>query len=446
MVRVFKVFIPTGTLILLFTETVVLLCCYLLAAQVAYGSGEMEYFYVEQNGIARLILAIFMVLSGLFLSNLYGDVRVDQRISLLLQLFVIFGCCFLAQALLDYMNPNWILPRWMMIWGSMLSIAAIFWLRVVFTEATRNSYGFQRFLFVGLSPATVQLAQFFASHPELGLLPVGYVDDPDSVEPPPTALRCLGTAADLDSILQTEQPNCIAVGTRNARTVSTEQLLDLRYSGLMVEDIPHLYEIAFGKVCLSEVPLSDLLFQENFHAGRRGLQAGTPVSIVGAALLLLLTLPLTLAVAAAILVRTGGPVFEKRRRIGFNQQPFDMIDFCLPEKLAATGRWLRSSRIRFLPRLLNILRGEMAFVGPRPERQQYVAALQQLLPFYSRRHAVLPGLASWAELNVAGKGSPKNALETLEYDLYYIKNASVAFDTYILLHSLKPLFNSSMRS
>jgi hypothetical protein len=166
----------------------------------------------------------------------------------------------------------------------------------------------------------------------------------------------------------------IAVGTGDARTVSTERLLDLRYSGLIVEDIPHLYEVAFGKICLTEAPPGDLVFQRDSQPDRRGLHAGSPVSIIGAAFLLLLTLPLTLSIAVAILLSTGGPIFENRWRIGFNQRPFDMIDFRLTGALAAPGRWLRTSRVRFLPRLLNVLRGEMAFVGPRPERPQYVCA------------------------------------------------------------------------
>ena len=229
--------------------------------------------------------------------------------------------------------------------------------------------------------------------------------------------------------------------TERRQALPLRALLDFEFRGIQIQRVAELYELACDRVCLDELLPSQLIFSDELGA-RRGalaLQAiySNLVALAGLALLALLALP----VAAVVTLSTRGPILEAHPRLGLNMVPFTLYRFrCRRADGIPTraGRWLRRLHLDGLPQLLNVIRGEMSLLGPRPHRPEFIPELMRRMPFYGQRHAVRPGILGWSQLN-CDYGQMRDAHEALEYDLYYIKHVSPALDAYILLHSLMEL-------
>ena len=217
------------------------------------------------------------------------------------------------------------------------------------------------------------------------------------------------------------------------------ELLDLQFRGVEIERVAELYEMACERVCIAELMPSQLIFSDELGA-RRGavaLQAiySNIVALIGLALLAVLMIP----IALAIKLSSAGPVLEDHVRLGLNLVPFTLYRFRCRRadgRLTGPGRWLRRLRLDGLPQLMCVIRGEMALVGPRPHRPEFIPVLMEQMPYYGQRHAVRPGILGWGQLNCDYGPRLRDARASLEYDLYYIKHMSPALDAYIILHSL----------
>jgi len=217
------------------------------------------------------------------------------------------------------------------------------------------------------------------------------------------------------------------------------ELLDLQFRGIEIQRVAELYEAACERVCVEELLPSQLIFSDELGA-RRGavaLQAiySNIVALAGLALLAVLLLP----IAAVITLSSPGPVIEGHIRWGVNLVPFALYRFRCRRgdgQPARVGAWLRRLHLDGLPQLLNVIRGEMSLVGPRPHDPAFIPVLMDQMPYYGQRHAVRPGILGWSQLNCDYGQRLRDARESLEYDLYYIKHMSPALDAYIVLHSL----------
>lgn len=240
---------------------------------------------------------------------------------------------------------------------------------------------------------------------------------------------------------------------RNALPV--QDLLRVKTTGVQVVDLSTFLERETGRIDLASVSPSSLIFSDGFASGR--MLSGAfkrAFDIVASLLLLLLTLPVILVTALAIKLESNGPAFYRQRRVGLYNQGFDIIKlrsmrqdaetggravWALKDDPRATrvGRLIRKVRIDELPQAWTVLKGEMSFVGPRPERPQFVSDLERYLPFYAERHVVKPGITGWAQINYPYGASVEDARHKLEYDLYYAKNHSPFLDLLILLQTLR---------
>jgi exopolysaccharide biosynthesis polyprenyl glycosylphosphotransferase len=235
-----------------------------------------------------------------------------------------------------------------------------------------------------------------------------------------------------------------------------DQLLGLRLNGIQVEADGAVLERVLGKISTSELRPSDLIFAEGFRLNRPFLFLRRILSILAATILLIGVLPLIPAVALAIKFSSPGPLFYSQKRVGHLGRTFHCYKFrtMRPDAEADTGptwasdkdpritcigRFLRATRIDEIPQLWNVLRGDMSFVGPRPERPEFVEFLTREIPFYPLRHAIPPGITGWAQVRYKYGNSVADAQEKLNYDLYYIKNLSLGFDLTILLRTVKTI-------
>lgn len=233
-----------------------------------------------------------------------------------------------------------------------------------------------------------------------------------------------------------------------------EELLHCRLSGITIMDLPSFFERETGKVRLDVVNPSWMIFGRGFSRGRVCLFSGRALALLASLGLLALTWPVMLVIALAIKIEDGrdAPIFYRQKRVGFEGREFDVLKFRSMRvdaekdgkakwaakndpRVTRVGEYARHMRFDELPQIFNVLKGDMNFVGPRPERPEFVRHLSEKIPFYRERHFVKPGITGWAQLCYAYGSSEEDAVEKLQYDLYYVKNHNLIFDLSIILQT-----------
>jgi sugar transferase (PEP-CTERM system associated) len=259
-------------------------------------------------------------------------------------------------------------------------------------------------------------------------------------------LHDLGQNGSLDRII-------VALSERRG-TIPIRELLQLRLKGIKVEDETAVLEKATGKIETDELHPSELIFSDGFQLTRANLFARRVMSVFISVVLLLLVSPLIPLIVLAIKLSSPGPVLYRQARVGRGGVVFHCYKFrtMRPDAEADTGptwasdedpritpigRFLRRTRLDEIPQLWNVLKGEMGFVGPRPERPEFVEWLGREIPYYSLRHGIRPGITGWAQIRYKYGNTVEDAKEKLKYDLYYIKNVSLGLDLLIMFQTIK---------
>lgn len=451
MIRLFRVFIPASVLTALVCDAILLLGCFVATVFLVMDLGADLYLTVE-GGLERILVVVASFLAGMYLSDLYEEFRIRSRVELVQRMCVVTGGALLFQAFLGYLNPEWMMPRWMMMTGSLLALCMVSAWRMVFAAVGLKVFGATKLLYAGLSQAAREAARRFHAHPEYGFRNLGYVDDASQVSD--EVLRWLGPGTELKRVATELKPDRIVVPRTGDGSVAAQTLLELRLAGMRVIGAAELYELAYGRVCLAELRASELVLAGRLSAGRGATALRDAYSWLIALIGLAVASPLLVIIAIAVKVTSKGPVFYRQVRIGMGGRPFVLYKFRSMRENAESasgavwaakddprvtpvGKWLRRCRLDEFPQLINVLKGEMAIVGPRPERPEFVAMLAERIPFYHQRHAVKPGITGWAQINHEYGDSIQDAVTKLEYDLYYIRNLSPYLDAYIIFHTLK---------
>lgn len=426
---------PASVLTLFLFDVLLIFACY---SAVSYYELDGDLFLFSVSGWQPIAIAEGLILLGMYLRHLFGDLRVVSRTLLLQQLSLIFGVTFIAEALMNYWNLDWALPRRILIVGSALALAAVFLSRVLVSLAIRNNVGVRRVLFVGFSPTAVRLAGYLGGHPEFGLTPIGYLDLPEAEAPPGTGLARLGPPADLSSIVEEHRPDWIVVGKQEEiQPRWVDDFLDLRFGGVHTEQAAKLYESALGRVCASEIRPGELIFSEALEPDSFNLKFQPFYSMAIALATILVASPLFAVIAILVKASSPGPVFLREKRIGMNGEPFIMFGFRSTGPDGGVshgiGSLLRKLGLDALPQLWNVLRGEMSIVGPHPDRPEFAARLNDAIPLHPHRTTVKPGITGWAQIHYFGEDTVLDAIRRLEYDLYYVKNLSPSLDLSVML-------------
>lgn len=268
---------------------------------------------------------------------------------------------------------------------------------------------------------------------------------------------------DLRKILPAEQVQRIVVAPDDRRgSTPVRTLLNCKMRGVTIEQGVTFYERMTGKILVERVDPSWIIFSDGFTLSRWKYILKRLLDIVFAGTLLMLALPVMIVSAVIIKLESRGPVFYLQERVGENSSIFKVIKFrsmCQDaekngavwakendDRVTRFGGFIRKVRIDELPQLWNVLKGEMSLVGPRPERQVFVDELIKDIPYYNIRHGVKPGVTGWAQVCYPYGASKEDALRKLEYDLYYIKNISIALDLLVVFHTVKTvLFGKGAR-
>ncbi len=405
--------------------------------------------------LPKALVLTVLALILLHFCQLYDLRRVYGRRELFLRLFLAFAGIYLLMAALGYSTPALRLGRGAFAFSFVLSFIAVFCIRLAYEHLLQSARNRRRLLLLGSGrPAQIIADAVNGSHPQYEV--VGCVDGrPDLAENQLNGVRILGTMGDLGTISRTTRPDILVVAvTERRQSLPVPAILDCKLKGIDVEDWPDFYEKLTGKILLTDLRPSWLIFSDGFRrrgatlAVKRAIDLG--LGIAG----LTVALPLLPLIALLIKLDSRGPVFYRQERLGEGGQPFWLVKFrsMRPDaeersgpiwagerdpRVTRVGRFLRHSRLDELPQLINVVRGQMSLIGPRPERPAFVSQLQEKIPFYIHRLAVKPGITGWAQVKYHYGASVEDALEKLQYDFYYIKNLSIFLDLLILLQTLQ---------
>jgi sugar transferase (PEP-CTERM system associated) len=246
----------------------------------------------------------------------------------------------------------------------------------------------------------------------------------------------------------------VAVREQRGGVLPLRMLLECRLRGVQVTSLPRFFERVHQRVAIDSLKASWLIYGNGFRQTWLRDMVKRAFDIVVAAVLLPVALPFMVVFACLISLDGGAPIIYRQERVGYRGQKFTLLKFRSMTKdaekngeaswasindlrVTAIGRFMRRTRIDELPQLINVLKGEMSFVGPRPERPPFVALLTKQIPFYAVRHSVKPGLTGWAQVRYTYGGNVEESVKKLEYDLYYVKNHTLLLDVLILLKTVR---------
>jgi sugar transferase (PEP-CTERM system associated) len=317
----------------------------------------------------------------------------------------------------------------------------------------------ERILIVGSGAEAIEIAREVLDRRDAGYRVAGFVDNrPELIGQSILNPRVLGTSAEMGAIVRREGVNriVVAMGERRGQ-FPVRQLLDLSLSGdVAIEECASFYERLTGRVHLDMLRPSWLIFSGRGRQGRlsAALRAVVHrgVALVGA----VVSLPVALLTALLVKLESPGPVLYRQERVGKNGRTFSIMKFRSMRvdaesdgpvwaskqgdaRTTRVGRVIRKIRVDEIPQFWNIMKGDMNFVGPRPERPHFVRQLAEEIPFYEQRHLIPPGLTGWAQIKYPYGASVEDARQKLQYDLYYIKNQSLVLDAVIMFETVKTI-------
>jgi sugar transferase (PEP-CTERM system associated) len=415
-----------------------------------YSPDDRPFSAVWKSGIVTLLCLLC-----LYYNDLYNLTVVRTSRELLIRLLRAGGTSLILTSVLFLLLPSLIPAN-----GAFLPSAALFLLGILAWRLILNQVatleGFtERTLIIGTDVSAQAVARQILKQQDFPYEIVGFIDeDPRRIGQSVVNPCVVGTPDDIERIVTTQGINRIVVGMSDRRgRLPIGPLLRAKLQGVRVEDVNTVYERLSGKLLVEDLRPSWLIFSDGFRVSRVTRRVKRTFDILLALTGLLLGAPLMALTALAVWLESGSPVLYRQERVGENGRLFTLYKFrsmChdaetgIPiwaspedERVTPIGRFIRTTRLDELPQLWNVLRGDMSFVGPRPERSFFVTQLSQQIAFYEQRHAVKPGLTGWAQVRYRYGASYEDALEKLRYDLYYVKHLSLGFDLTILFDTVK---------
>ena len=437
---------------LLIGEAAVFFAAFYLAALIQWGAPDGLESLFKNYLWDGAIFAISCV-GSLFAMGLYHGRNSTRFHDVFIRTFLGFGLAFVALSVVFYLWPALSVWRETVFIGLPVSLAGSFLLRYLFLRLVDTDLIARRVLVLGTGEQAAAIEELERSNESCGLKCVGFLDvERNSIHVSPA--RIIAPSEHLLKLCLDNQVSEIVVAVQERRgMMPINELMDCKLSGIPIYDFMTFMERETGRCDLNALRPSWFIFAEGFtgsaiqHAIKRSLDVA--LSIV----LLIVTLPLVGATALAIRVESPGPVFYRQKRVGLNGTIFEIVKFRSmavdaeangavwaarnDPRVTSIGRIIRKFRIDELPQVVNVLKGEMSFVGPRPERPAFVEQLTKQISYYSERHRVKPGITGWAQLHYIYSDSIEGGVTKLQYDLYYVRNYSLLLDLFIVIQTAR---------
>lgn len=448
MIRLFNVYYPIRQLVLLGGEALLVWTSFLIAAVLRHP----EDYYVMLNyegGYYKVLAATAAVLVFSHLFDLYEPARWSARGELYFRLLLVPGILALLLGALAYVFPRSLVGNNAAVLGLMLVTITLFTWRILYAWLSQQPYLRENVYVLGTGERAQRLVNGLRTRTELGINVAGWSGNVEG------ALTRDAIASHLMELVREHRVHRVIVAMADRRgTLPVMEVLQLRLNGIKIEEATSWLEKISGRIEVDNLYPSWLIFAEGFRFSAGFMLFRRILAVCAAATLLLIVLPILPLVALAIKFDSRGPILYRQKRVGLGNKVFYCYKFrtmrqdaeadtgatwALDDdpRITKVGKFLRTTRLDELPQLWCVLKGDMSFVGPRPERPEFVDMLAQEIPFYRVRNAVRPGITGWAQVRYKYGNTIADSKEKLQYDLYYIKNMSPGLDLMIMFQTIK---------
>jgi len=447
LIRLFNVYYPVRTLILLVGEALIVWTSFLLGTVLVLGPDSYLVLNYEY-GYVKIVAFTVAVLICSYWFDLYDTSRINTRGELLFRILMVPGVLAFLMAGIAYLRPGYLLGD-----GStaislvILTVALLGW-RLGYSWLIQLPILIERVYVLGTGDRAQRLVQGLRQNPELGVEIASWTGKLEG------AITIESVGAHLMEVCRDRRIHRVIVAMPDRRgMIPMHQLMELRMQGVKIEEATSWLEKISGKIEVDNLYPSWLVFSDGFRRSALFVAIRRFLSLLISLIGLLLALPLIPLVMLVIVLDSKGPIFYTQARMGKGGKIFNVVKFrTMRQDAEATGpqwagdhdprvtrvgKFLRASRLDEIPQLWCVLKGDMAFVGPRPERPEFIEWLSKEIPYYGVRHMVRPGVTGWAQVKYKYGSTVEDAREKLKYDLFYIKNASIGLDLLIMFQTIK---------
>ncbi|RLB39690.1 MAG: capsular biosynthesis protein CpsE [Deltaproteobacteria bacterium] len=456
MFRLFRQYISIRQLFFVVGEGVLIFLAVSLASFIMFGEDVGFMLMMKDIWIKVLVIALVTQLS-LYFNDLYEFKTSDRTLEVASRLVQAIGITSIVLAILYYVWPELIIGRWIFFGSVLVLVGFLVSWRILYSAVIRKKMFTEKAIMLGDGQLAMDILKEVNESPDLSYDIRALVTNGNrqAVEKFFGASRIINGFDHICDLAEEEKVDSIIVALDEKRGIFPyRQLLNCKVRGINVIDGESFYERISGRLLVERINPSWLIFSEGFRKSRFVRISKRVVDFLTAGLLLIVFAPIGLVTAIAIKLDSPGPVLFSQDRVGQDGKVFKIYKFrsmrADAEKLTGpvwameddpritrVGRIIRKLRIDEVPQLWNVFKGDMSFVGPRPERPFFVEQLKKKIPYYNERFTVKPGVTGWAQVKYPYGASEKDALEKLKYDLYYIKNMSIFMDLLVIFQTTK---------
>jgi sugar transferase (PEP-CTERM system associated) len=451
MIRLFNVYYPTRTIVLLLCEALIIGGCFLLATVLIAGPDSYLVLNFEYGWVKIAALIILTLLISYYF-DLYEPQRISESWEIYFRLLLVLGfLSFLLSGIIYFFPAIDIAHSALLLGLIFLTLALVVWRSIYEWLIGRDAFR-ERVYVLGAGERAQMVVNLLRTRRDAGMEVVGcdgFADDKAHRQ------EVFGAALDdLDGSKHHVDRVVVALEDRRG-TLPLRDLLKLRFNGVVIEEAGALLERLTGKLYLDGLRPSNFIYSEGFRVKPSQQIARRIVSTLTAAIGLLLFLPFFPFVVLLVRMSSPGPIFFRQTRVGMGGRNFSVYKFrtMRTDAEAAGAKWatkndprvtrvgmfMRKTRLDEVPQLWNVLRGDMGFVGPRPERPEFVPWLSEQIPYFDLRHMIRPGLTGWAQVRYGYGATLAQSREKLEFDLYYIKHMTLGLDLLIMFETVKTI-------
>lgn len=452
--------VPGRTLLFIASDAFFIVLGLMLVTAARFHARATIVTYLRHHlTLPRFSLVVVVCVIALYYNDLYNPRVISRRQEAAVRLIQALGFTFLTMSIIYYLDPDLSLGRGIALLAAPTILALAVGWRWFLKVSGWLSTGAERLLLVGTSKTGITLVREIIARPELNLKVVGFLDEEgQNIGKSLVNPGIIGAATDVEQIAVAQKVDRVVLSLAERRgKTPIRQLLQLKFEGIGVEDAESLYESICGRLMLENLSPSWLILSDGFRKPTWTLFVKRVTDIVVSFLALLLLWPVFLLVAQAILLETGRPILFRQERTGMKGHPFEILKFrsmrqnaeengpvwaaAQDRRITTVGRFLRKCRLDEFPQLINVLRGEMSLVGPRPERPVFCEMLAEKISFYNLRHSMRPGITGWAQVKYQYSASLEETKAKLEHDLFYVKHFSLMLDMAIIFETAKVMLN-----
>jgi sugar transferase (PEP-CTERM system associated) len=456
MIRIFSQYVSIKSVSLMLLESFLMALSMICALRLRFWNHptEVEVYAGFPGFLFQAALVVVTCQICFYYNGLYDLSAVRHKVDQFIRIGESIGAACLLLGLLYFLAPGLLIGHGVFLVAIALGVSLIGLARGLLNKVWHAATTSQKILIIGSGELAMNLARELTQRGDLNTTLVGFKSW-QSTEGTLLGHPVWGDQIDLESLVADHKISRIVVAMEDCRgRLPVKDLVKLRVSGIRVEDVQTVLASLTGRVYLNAVLPSWLVFSDGFRRSSLTIAVKRAIDLAFGMVGFLLSAPIMFVVALAIRLDSKGPIIYRQVRVGWKGHRFEILKFRsmredaerasgaqwaveADPRVTRVGRFLRKYRLDELPQFINVIRGDMSFVGPRPERPVFVNQLREAIIYYDERHSVRPGITGWAQVKYRYGATTEDSFRKLEYDLFYLKHMSIAFDCAIIFETVR---------